>query len=120
MVLHELWLLPVVSGVRVGPWSVFGGAMKGRQAGSGSPSWAGGEGKCLFWHYLQQKNPAHLLGTRVSASRTLLEVVSKGTRPDVSFRKPLSHVPRWGWWWSAAPAQVLPVPYALVLNPTRS
>lgn len=61
-----------------------------------------------FWHHLQGKNPAHLLGIKVAASRTLLEVVSKSSRPDVSFRRLLSHVPRWARWWPAAPAQVLP------------
>lgn len=41
MVLHELEPLLVVSGVRVGPGSVFDGAAKGRHGGSGPPSWAG-------------------------------------------------------------------------------
>lgn len=65
---------------------MFGGAAKGRQAGSGSPSRAGGAGTCLW------KTPALLFGTEVSAFRTFLEVLSKGTRPDVSFRGPLPHV----------------------------
>ena len=33
-------------------------------------------------HLSQWKNPAHPLGTKETASRTLLEVVSKGSRPE--------------------------------------
>lgn len=83
MVLHELGPLLMVSGVRVGPWLVFCGAVKGRRTAQGYVLRLEQEASVSLAS-LQWRSPAQLLGTKVAAARILLEVVSKGSRPDVA------------------------------------
>lgn len=85
--------------------------MKRRQAGSGPPSRAGGEGKCLFGIICSGRIQPTYWGLKCQLPELSFRWFPKAQDPDVSFRKPQSHVPRWAWWWSAAPAQMVPVPY---------